>query len=179
MEAALKLRGALEAVQAPPVRDGVTASPLLDGGEAQSVPWSPSQGVFDATRVEVGTTQHQGPIAALDAVGRELVLQALVGRVALGGHHDPAGALVQAVHDAWPLLAADAREPPHREEEAVDQGAVGVPLAGVDDHAGWLDHHHQVRVLVEDLQPKVLRLQRRRAEPRHPHLDRGELRHLE
>ena len=49
-------------------------------------------------------------VAALDPAHAELAGEAHMGAIALGDHHQPAHLLVEAMDDAWPQHAADARE---------------------------------------------------------------------
>ena len=84
----------------------------------------------------------------------------------------PGGAAVQAVHDARPQHAADAREVAHVMEQRVHQRPRGAARARVHDEPGRLVDHQQVRVLVHDGERDVLgpraRPPRARAPPPRP-----------
>ncbi len=82
--------------------------------------------------------------------------QTLVGAVVLGHHQQAGGVLVQAVDDARPLAAADARQVVAVLEQGVDQGAGRVARGRMDDEAGRLLDDEQVGVLEDDVERDVL-----------------------
>ena len=73
-----------------------------------------ASGASIAPRGRSGRAPDERPIAALElavgAVGGELPASALMRGVRLGHHQQAGGVLVEPVHDAGPLDAADARE---------------------------------------------------------------------
>ena len=93
-----------------------------------------------------GRAPDEGEIAALDAafglVG-ELGAERAVGGVGLGHHHQAGGVLVEPVHDARPLDAADAGQAvAAMGDQRVDQRALGV--------AGGRMHHQALRLVDDD-----------------------------
>ena len=79
--------------------------------------------------------------------------------VGLGHHEQAGGVLVQAMHDARPLDAADAGEgSPAMGDERVDQRAVGMAGARVHGQPLGLVDDDQVGVLVDDRERHRLRL---------------------
>ena len=102
-----------------------------------------------------------------DPMGFELPAQLLVRRIVLGTNHQAACILVQPVHDAGPLDAADARQAAlAMMQERVDQGARGVAGPGMYDQPGRFVDDDQIGVLIDHLQGDILglwfRLGRRR-----------------
>ncbi len=79
----------------------------------------------------------------LDVPLLELRRQRLVRGVVLGDDHQAGRALVEAMHDAGPQLAADAAQIVDVVQQGVDQRPVGVAGGGVDDHAGRLVDDHE------------------------------------
>ena len=85
-------------------------------------------------------------------IGKGLGQRAVRG-VGLGDHHDAAGLLVEAVHDARPLDPADARKAvAAMVDQRVDQRAGPVAGAGMHDQTGRLVDDDDVVVLVEDVE---------------------------
>ena len=106
-----------------------------------------------------GTPLDDRQIAAVDAVRGELLRQAFVGDVGLGDHQQPRRVLVDAVDDAGPRDAADARQAAGAMvEQRVDQRPVAIAGGGMDDQAGGLVDDQQMLVLEDDRQRDVLRL---------------------
>ncbi len=87
----------------------------------------------------------------------ELGDEGLVGGVGFGDDEAAGGVFVEAVDDAGAFDAADAGELALAVvEESVDEGAVGVSGAGVDDHAVGFVEDDDVFVFVEDVEGDVL-----------------------
>ncbi len=85
--------------------------------------------------------------------------QRLVRAVRLGDDHDAAGVLVEAVDDARPLDAADARQAvAAMVDQRVDQRAGPVAGAGMHHQPGRLVDDDQLGILVEDVERDVLAL---------------------
>ena len=88
--------------------------------------------------------------------------------IRLGGHQQPGGVLVEAVHDAGPLDAADARQRRAAVgDQRIDQRAGRVPGGGMHGEALGLVDDDEVRVLVDDGQRDGLRLGHGRLGRRH------------
>ena len=99
---------------------------------------------------------NQSEIAAFERafglVG-ELGGERAVGGVGLGHHHQAAGVLVEPVHDARPLDAADAGEAvAAMGDQRVDQRAGGVAGGRMHHQPGWLVDDDEVVVLVDDVE---------------------------
>ena len=89
----------------------------------------------------------------------ELGGERLVRPIGLGHHHQARRVLVEPVHDAGPLDAADAGERTlAMVQERVDERAGIVAGARVDDEARGLVDHDQLGVLMHDGERNVLRL---------------------
>ena len=117
-------------------------------------------------RVDAPARLHLAPderdVFLLDLAIVELPRQLLVRRVVLGDDHQPRRAAIEPVHDARPLLAADAAEIVDVMEQRVDQRAARVPGRRMHDHARRLVDDDEVAVLVEDRQRQRFGLRRRR-----------------
>src|SRR6478735_6963285 len=84
-------------------------------------------------------SSRQSRSAATGALIGELGGKPLVGPVVLGAHHQPGGALVEAVDDPRPRHPADPRKArPSMGDQRVDQRAVAIARGGMDDEAGGL-----------------------------------------
>lgn len=115
----------------------------------------------DLTRGRAWRTPYQGQVAPFDRALGELPRQRVQRGLGFGRHHDPAGVLVEAMHDAGPTLAAYASEfRAAVRDEGIDQRTVRIARGGMDNKSGGLVDHDQVGILVENLQ--VQRLCRRR-----------------
>ena len=97
-----------------------------------------------------------GEIAALQrafALVGELLAERAVGAVVLGHHHQAGGVLVEPVHDAGPLDAADARQAvAAMGDQRVDQRAGGVAGGRMHHQALRLVDHDERVVLVDDVE---------------------------
>ena len=79
--------------------------------------------------------------------------EALVRRVRLGDDEQPGRTLVETVHDARPLDAADARQAVAAVgDERVDERAGGVPGGGMHDEVRRLVDDDEVAILVDDVE---------------------------
>ncbi len=99
-----------------------------------------------------------GEVDLFDRAVGELPRERLVRGVVLRNRETAAGFLVQPVHDARPLHAADAGEVLAMVQQSLHERAGGIARAGVHDEAGGLVHHEQVGVFVQDRERDVLRL---------------------
>ena len=85
-----------------------------------------------------------------------------MGGVVLGHHHQPAGVLVQPVHDSRAAHAADARQRfAAMGDQGIDQGPVRVARRRMHDQAGGFVDDQHVVVLKNDIEIDSLRLGRR------------------
>ena len=95
---------------------------------------------------QIGALQRSGP-----AVIGELVRQALMRAVVLGHDEQAGGVLVEPMHDARPLHAADARQAvAAMGDERVHERAGLMSRRRVDDQPGRLVDDDEVVVLVHD-----------------------------
>ena len=106
---------------------------------------------------------HQRDVLLLDLAIVELPRELLVRRVVLGDDHQSRRAAVEPMHDARPLLAADAAQIVDMMQQRVDQRAAGVAGRRMHDHSGRLVDDDEIAVLVDDRQRQRLRLRRRSA----------------
>ena len=128
-------------------RGGMAAVNVANHGHACAVMQFAADGALDAAGVGFRHAPHQRRIAplqtAVGAMGRELPRQALVRRIGLGDDHQPAGILVEPMHDPRPSHAADARKAvTTMRDQCIDQGTRCV--AG-----GWM-HHEPCRLIDDD-----------------------------
>ena len=111
-------------------------------------------------RVDPAARHHLAPdqreVLLLDLAIVELPRELLVRRVVLGDDHQPRRAAIEPVHDARPLLAADAAQIVDVMQQRVDQRAARVAGRRVHDHARRLVDDDQVVVLVDDRQRQRL-----------------------
>ena len=90
--------------------------------------------------------------------------------VGLGGDQQAGGVLVEAMHDAGPLDAADARKRRAAVgDQRIDQRAGRMPGRGMHGEALGLVDDDEVRVLVDDGERDGLRLGCGRLGRRHAH----------
>ena len=104
-----------------------------------------------------GAPHTSGEVAALELAGPAMVGELLGERamrlVGLGHDQQPAGVLVETVHDARPRHAADARKAvAAMGDERVDEGAACVAGTGMDHEPGRLVDDDQRVVLVDHVQ---------------------------
>jgi hypothetical protein len=100
---------------------------------------------------------RQRLIVALDAARLQLPHQIGLRLERLGDHHQAAGVLVQAMHDAGPRHLVELRDVV---QERIEQGAAPVAAARVNDQACRLVDHQQAIVLMDHLQRDILRRRR-------------------
>ena len=102
----------------------------------------------------------------------ELETQPLVGPVVLGDDQEAARVLVEAVHDAGPLHAADARQArPAVGDQGVHQGAGRIAGGRMHHQASGLVDDDHVVVLVDDGERDRFSLRHRRLRWRHRDCD--------
>ena len=152
--------------------DGVPPRRLGNDGDLGAVGVAARQRRVDRPARPLRRAPRQRPVAALEPairpVGGELLRQPRVRLVRLGHHQQAGRVLVEAVHDARPPHAADARQAlPAMGDQGVDQRARGVAGPGMHGQARRLVDDDQVRVLVDHDERHGLRLRRRRLRWRH------------
>ena len=106
-------------------------------------------GGVDGSRIRRDHSHGNGEVLLAELSVLELFGEPLVRRLRLGRHHQAGGVEVEPVHDARPQLAADAADVGTPCQQSVDQGAVGVPRAGMDRESRRFVHHDQVLVLID------------------------------
>jgi hypothetical protein len=98
-------------------------------------------------------TPHERRIGPVDPAQGKVARQRLVGGLGLGDDHQPAGVLVEAVHDAWPPNPADSAEArAAMADQGVDEGAVRVSWCGMHNQPFGLVDDDQMFILEADLQ---------------------------
>ena len=96
-------------------------------------------------------------------MGREGRAERLVGAIGLRNDHHAGRVLVQAVHDAGTLNAADAgQRAGAMMQQSVHQSAGPIAGGGMNGHAGGFVHNDQVRVLEQNFERDVLGARRGR-----------------
>ena len=130
---------------------------------------------IDRAARPLGRAPDQRPVAALEpavgAMGGELLGQRLMRGIRLGHHQQAGGILVEAMHDARPLHAADAGQAVAAvRQQRIDERTRGMAGARMGRHAFRLVDDDQVRVLVDDPERDRLRLRLCRNRRRHMHL---------
>lgn len=99
----------------------------------------------------------KGNIAAVQAVIGELGCQSMVGCIAFCHHQQAAGVFVDAVHDARPADAANARKTvAAMVQQGVYKGTIGGAGGRMHHHAGGLVHHDQGVIFIGDDKGNVL-----------------------
>ena len=77
----------------------------------------------------------------------------------LGRDHDAGSVLVQPMHNAGPLFAADARQViPCMGQKRIDQRAILIARGGMHHQARGFVEHDQIRILMQYCQRNILRL---------------------
>src|ERR1700730_5044683 len=103
-------------------------------------------------------TPHERRIGPVDPPLGKVARQSLVGGLGLGDNHQPAGVLVETVHDARPPDPADSGEArAAMADQGVDEGAVRVSRRRVDNQSCGLVDDDQMFILEADLQRHWLR----------------------
>jgi hypothetical protein len=85
---------------------------------------------------------------AIVKLSREL----LVCHVVLCNHHHAGRSAIEPMNDPWPCFTADPAQIPHMVEKRVDESAGRMSCTGMDHHSCLLVQHHDVAVLVQDLE---------------------------
>jgi hypothetical protein len=100
---------------------------------------------------------HDGQIQLFHLSFRKLTRQATVRRIILGHHDGPGGVLVQPMYDPGPFDAPDAGEMGTIGQERIDEGSRGITGARMHYHACSLVEHHEMGVLIDDIEGDQLR----------------------
>ncbi len=100
------------------------------------------------------------------AIG-ELAGKLLVRGVVLRHDHRAAGLLIEPMHNAGTLLAADARQGGAMMQERIDQCVRLITRPRMNNEPGWLIDDKQVFILKEKRQRNILRLRGNRLQRRH------------
>src|SRR6266436_2026250 len=107
-------------------------------------------------------TPHERRIGPVDSALGKVDRQGLVGSFGLGDDHQPAGVLVEAVHDARPPNSADSGQArAAMADQSVDEGAVRVSRRRMDNQSCGLVDDDQMFILEADLERHWLRGRRR------------------
>lgn len=111
---------------------------------------------FDAAQARVAPVRDavaEGAVSAFGRVGGELIGETMVGGVGFGDDQQAGCVFVDAVNDAGPFFATDAREVSAEVmEKGINQGA-GVGARGrVDNHARGFVHDEEVVVFVDNVE---------------------------
>ena len=135
-----------------------------DDGDLGAVGAAAGERRIDRPARALGRAPDDRQVAALEpavgAMGGELLGETLMRAVGLGHHEQAGGVLVEAMHDARPLDAADAGQAsPAMGDERVDQRAGGMAGARMHGQALGLVDDDQVGVLVDDGERHRLRLE--------------------
>ena len=147
------------------------ASPLRGSRRARADIFLRFDGIAADRRVDPSSGLHDAPderdVFLLDLAIAKLTRELLVRGVVLGDDHQARRAAIEPVHDAGPLLAADAAEIVDVMEQRVHQRAARVAGGRMHDHAGGLVDDDDVAILIDDRQRQRLRLRRRIDRLRH------------
>ena len=159
LEPAADVRVAAIARDDLPVRDRA-ARALLRDGHFLAVGRVPADGRVNGARIFAHAAAHDGLVYARQAAVGKLSRQRQVRKVVFRDYQQPRRVLVDAVHDAGALLAADAgQRVAAAEHQRVYERAVRVAGGRVDDHAARLVDDQQIVVLVHDVDGDILRPQ--------------------
>lgn len=122
------------------------------------------------------TAHHPGTIGLVDAAIAEVGDQPLARQPAAGDHHQPARPAVEPVNDPGPrgvgLGGRDVGEIGKGGEQAVDERALFVHGAGMDDESGRLVDDDDVRIGMENVERHRRRRRPRLGNRRQVGLDR-------
>ena len=113
----------------------------------------------------LGRAPGEGEIVAREIEFAAVILEEFretgMRRVGLGDDDEPACILVDAMHDAGLLDAANAGETlAAMRDERIDQRAALMPRRRMHDEARGLVHHEKMRILEDDVERNVLALRR-------------------
>jgi len=102
-----------------------------------------------AARFSQAMIPDQGEVTTLTTVLRELSRQVQVSELRTRHHQEPRSARVQTVNDAWTLREPQGGERAMLIEQAVYQGSIWMPCAGVYDDPSGLLHYQKIFIEIE------------------------------
>jgi len=118
-----------------------------------------ADGAFDFSLGRHWHAPDQRLVAALECPCFQLPGEVLVGGVVLGHHHQPAGVLVESMHNAGPGNAADARQAvPAMGQQGIDQRSVHMPRRRMHYQALLFVDDDQVLIFINDVDGQRLGL---------------------
>ncbi len=149
------------------------ASPFTTAMRVRLAELRPDAGL-DGADAAARRAPHEGevcaPQAAVGAVGRKLLGEAVMRGVRLGHHEQARSLFVEAVNNARALDAADTGEAvAAMGDERIDERAAGVAGRGVNDEPCRLVDNDEVSILVSDRERDDFALRLRRLGRRNNH----------
>lgn len=154
-----------EALLDPVVGHGMAPGLIRDDGNLATVVGTAPEGGVDLTLVALRCAPDDSRIsafeAAVGAVRRKLLRQALVSSIGLGNNQQARCIFVETMNDARALDAADARQAiTDMCHQAMHQRTRGMARSRMDDETGRLVNDDQIVVLVDHRERHVLGDQR-------------------
>ena len=129
---------------------GFAAAAVMQDGLALTVVGVSADRCVDHRLGRLEAALDQREVGLVHATLAELAREARVGPLVLCDNDEAGRVLIEAVHDAGPLHAADARQVGAVPQQRVDQRVLRVPRARVHGHARGLIDHDEVLVLIDD-----------------------------
>src|SRR6266404_4882029 len=149
----LRVKRMLDAI----ARNRRFAPAFPDDGHLFAVSGAAADVAGNLTAARSRHTPHVRRIGPVDPPLGKVARQRLVGSFGLGDDHQPADALVEAVHDARPSDPADSGEArAAMADQGVDEGAVRISRRRVDNQPCGLVDDDQMFILEADLQRDYL-----------------------
>src|SRR5580658_6887264 len=156
----------VDALDDAPVRDGVAAAGA-SSGHACAAHDVAADGKMDRAFVTLDVAMHERDVDLAQVARGEVLRERAMRDVVLGDDNEPAGLLVETVHDAGTQLTTSRRELlTEVKEQRVHQRATVVlerSCAGVDAHACSLVDDGEIVILVDDVERKILGLSAKRS----------------
>ena len=152
-------RGVAESLEHSPVGDGRFSDARfgIEHLHAQAVFGVASNVALDAPLVLDEVAPHQCVIAAVCGLVEKLLSQRRLRLGCLGHHDEAAGVLVDAVNQSHlGIVGVERGHVAHVPCHGVDERSAEVAGTWVHHHAHGLVDHHQVAVLVDDVQGNLL-----------------------
>ena len=132
---------------------------LVGHGHLLAFDRMPADGGVHPAAVLFYISVHDRLITAVEGVFLNLFCEAGVRTITFGHNQQAAGVLINAVDNARPQHAVDAREAvAAMRQQRVDQRAVPVARRRMHNHPLRLVHHHKIIVLIHDVERDILRL---------------------
>ena len=105
-------------------------------------------------------TNHNRFIAAIRRMRRNLSCQALMCGVIFRHNEQTAGILINTMHNARSMFTVNARKTVTTVvHQCIYQRAVPVAGRRMHNHAAWLVDHHNICILINNIQRNILRLE--------------------